>query len=47
MQQESAKNLLIIPYNLSLDEKRRMLKGAGIDIVFTYPNTLRNTLIEA
>jgi len=46
MQQESAKNLLIIPYNPSLDEKRRMFKGAGIDIVFTYPNTLRNTLIR-
>ncbi|XP_069980133.1 uncharacterized protein [Penaeus vannamei] len=32
--------------NPSLDEKRRMFKGAGIDIVFTYPNTLRNTLVR-
>ncbi|XP_069978598.1 uncharacterized protein [Penaeus vannamei] len=46
MQQDSAKNLLIIPYNQSLDEKRRMFKGAGIDIIFIYPNMLRNTLIS-
>lgn len=36
----------IIPYNPFLDEKRHMFKGSGIDIVFKYPNTLRNTLIK-
>lgn len=45
-QQDSINNLLIFPSNPSLDEKRRMFKSAGTDIIFTYPNTLRNTLVR-
>ncbi|MEL7523226.1 MAG: GIY-YIG nuclease family protein, partial [Cyanobacteria bacterium J06553_1] len=40
------RNMLIVPFNASLDRKRTLLKNAGVDILFTYPNTLRKCLIK-
>ena len=37
---------MIIPYNEALEEKKWLLKSAGIDIVFNYPNTLKKTMIK-
>ena len=38
--------MLIVPFNASLDRKRTLLKKAGVDIVFNYPNTLRKCLVK-
>ena len=45
-EENSRKNLLIVPYNASLDHHVPILKKAGIDLVFTYPNTTRKALIH-
>ena len=43
---DNKRNMLIVPYNVSLDRKRSLLKKAGVDIAFTYPNTLRKCLVK-
>ena len=43
---DNERNSLIVPYNDSLDRKRSLLKKAGVDILFTYPNTLRKCLVK-
>ena len=38
--------MMIVPFNASLDRKRTLLKKAGVDLLFTYPNTLRKCLVK-
>ena len=44
--EDSRNNLLLVPYNPYLDDKRSLFKKVGIDLVFTYPNTIRKSLIR-
>ena len=37
---------LIVPYHASLDQKKWLLKSAGIELVFNHPNTIKKTMIK-
>ena len=44
--EESDNKRVIIPYQTSLDKKKWLLKSAGIDLVFSYPNSIKKTMIQ-
>ena len=37
---------LVVPYHESFDQKKWLLKSAGIELVFNHPNTIKKTLIQ-